>query len=104
MADKQSIAVTVLGQEYRIRSEGDAETVREAAALLDETMVRVRARTRTVDSMGVAVLAALNLAKDVVTRRRESGAGEMDAEALARLGELADRVEQVLADDDATAA
>ena len=84
MADKQSVTVLVLGQEYRIRSEGDADTVREAAALLDETMVRVRERTRTVDSMGVAVLAALNLAKGLVTRRRggaEAGASLVGLES-----------------------
>ncbi len=72
MPAKQTVPVLILGQEYRIRSESDPETVRRAAALLDDTMAKVRSRTGTVDSMDVAVLAALNLANHLVALRESS--------------------------------
>jgi len=88
VAPRQTVAVRILGQEYRIKSEGDPEGVRRAARLLEETLDRVRGRSGTVDSLDVAVLAALNLAHHLVGLRDEArrgrGAG-VDAERLAAL-------------------
>ena len=59
---KRTVPVQIFGQEFRIRSEGDAARIRRAAALVDETMLRVRARSGSADTLDVAVLAALNIA------------------------------------------
>ncbi len=75
MAAKRVVPVTILGQEYKVRGESDAATVQRAAALLDETMSRVRERAGTVDSVDVAVLAALNLANHLITLRDETARG-----------------------------
>jgi cell division protein ZapA len=69
MTGKRSVAVRILGQEYRIRTDGDEESVQRTAALVDETMKRIRERTRTVDSLDLAVLAALNLASELIGSR-----------------------------------
>lgn len=69
MATKRTVSVTILGQEYRIRTEAEAERVRRAAALLDETLERVRSQAGTVDTVDLAVLAALNLANSLVNLR-----------------------------------
>ena len=74
MAEKRSIPVQILGQEYRVKSDSDGEVVRRAAALLDETMNRVRRRAGRADTQDVAVLAALNLANQLVTRDPSAGA------------------------------
>jgi cell division protein ZapA (FtsZ GTPase activity inhibitor) len=87
LADKSSIPVTIQGRDYRIRGEGDAETVRRAAELLNATMDRVRDRSGTVDSMDVTVLAALNLAKSLLV--------EKDGRAPLLL--LEDRVDELVA-------
>lgn len=79
-----------------MRSEGDPEAVRGAAALVDETMERVRERTGTVDTANVAILAALNLAHQLVAPR-EGGGGAGDGGREGRLHALADRIESVLA-------
>jgi cell division protein ZapA (FtsZ GTPase activity inhibitor) len=76
VAAKRSVAVRILGQEYRIRSEGDDASVQRIAARVDETMRRIRERTQTVDSLDLAILAALNLASHL-----EASGGERSAHA-----------------------
>jgi cell division protein ZapA (FtsZ GTPase activity inhibitor) len=62
VSEKRSVSVTIQGKQYKIRADGDGESVTRAAQLLDQTMDRVRERSGTADSIDVAVLAALNLA------------------------------------------
>ena len=69
MSDRRSVPVRIQGQDYRIRSDAPADLVKRAAALVDETMARVRERTGTADSQDVAVLAALNIAHRLVAER-----------------------------------
>ncbi|HVP28192.1 MAG TPA: cell division protein ZapA [Myxococcota bacterium] len=75
---KRSIAVRILGAEYRIRSEADESAVRRVAALVEETMVRIRDRTQTVDTLDLAVLAALNLANDLIALREGAQGAETE--------------------------
>lgn len=70
---KRSVAVRILGHDYRIRTEADREAVERVAQLVHQTMERIRVRTGTVDTLDLAVLAALNLANDLVAVR---GGGE----------------------------
>lgn len=72
MTTKRVVAVTILGQEYKVRGESDPVSVQRAAALLDETMCRVRERAGTVDSVDIAVLAALNLANRLIAQGDEA--------------------------------
>lgn len=87
-APKRTVEVRIQGRAYRIRADGNADAVRRAAALLDETMERVRLRAGTVDSIDIAVLAALNIANSLVSER-ESGSGvALPDERIADLVEL----------------
>ncbi len=85
---KRIVAVKIQGREYRIRAEADPETVQRAAALLDETMDRVRLRAGTVDSVDIAVLAALNIANSLVAQRDAKPAGAIAGDRLESLIEL----------------
>lgn len=73
MADKQTIPVEIQGQQYRIRSDGDGQLVRRAAAMVDETIAKLRSRSTAVDSLDVAILAALNLANQYIAIRDHQG-------------------------------
>jgi cell division protein ZapA (FtsZ GTPase activity inhibitor) len=97
VASRRTIPVQIQGQEYRVRGDGDAGAVRRAASLVDETMDRVRERTRTVDSLDAALLAALNLANRLLALS-ESGEGGAPADAR-RLADLIDSVEFELSAD-----
>lgn len=90
MSQKQTVPVTIQGRVYRIRGDGDPAGVQRAAALLDETMTKVRARSGTADTVDIAVLAALNLANTLATDRtsgRTIEGLEHRIEALAQLVE-----------------
>lgn len=95
MARRASITVRLLGQDYRIASDGDEashEQIQAAAAVVDETMRKLRERTGTVDTLHVAVLAALNVAHRYIAHREAGGRlarGEpFDPERLRALIEL----------------
>lgn len=96
VAAKRSIAIRVLGQEYRIRTDSDPGELQRVAGLVDETMSRLRDRTGAVDSLDLAMMAAVNLARDLLTERASRAGGEDGP----RVGLLADRVEAVLRDDE----
>jgi cell division protein ZapA (FtsZ GTPase activity inhibitor) len=83
VSEARSIAVRIQGHPYRIRSD-DEETIQRVAAFVDATMERIRTRTKTVDSRDVAVLAALNIAKDFLALSEGGGPvseGELRVEA-----------------------
>jgi cell division protein ZapA len=87
---KRSVAVRVRGKELRIRSDADEASLQRIAGYLDETMAQVEQRTGTVDSLGVAMLTALNLAREVVELREERGGAEVAPQRLRSLIELAE--------------
>ena len=69
MSDKRSVAVRIRGQEFRIRSDESPETLQQIAELVDATMTRVAERTGAIDTLDVAMLTALNLAREVMESR-----------------------------------
>jgi cell division protein ZapA len=95
MNSKSTVSVRIRGQEFRIRSDDDEESMQRVAGYLDETMKSVEKRTGTVDSLDVALLTALNLARELV-RIREEQAFVETAIPPDRLCSLTDRVEAAL--------
>jgi len=93
MVPKRAVAVRIRGQEFRVLSDDDEAWLQRVAGYLDETMATVEERTGTVDSLDVALLTALNLARELVEiREREPIANAKGPEAnrLRRLIELAE--------------
>lgn len=71
--DAESVTtVTILNQTYQVRGSDDPEYVRELAGYVDSRMAELARSTPTVDSLRVAVLAALNIANDLLAARRET--------------------------------
>jgi cell division protein ZapA (FtsZ GTPase activity inhibitor) len=70
---KRSVAVEIAGQQYRIRSDADEEALHRLAAYVDRAMLRVRQGTGTADSLDVAVLTCLNLAREILALREQRG-------------------------------
>jgi cell division protein ZapA len=62
--EPQAIAVVIYDQTYRLRG-NDPVYLEKLAATVDEKMRAVAAHGRTVDSLRVAVLAALNVADEL---------------------------------------
>jgi cell division protein ZapA len=58
------VRVVIYDQEYHMRGELDPEYIRGLAQFVDGKMRSIAARTRTVDSLRTAILAALNIADE----------------------------------------
>lgn len=91
-----AVAVRISGHEYKIRSDGDPEALREIAGYVDRAMQRVRDRTGTVDSLDVAVLTCLNLAREILSLRAARTPEGSTAIEDDKLRGLIERVESAL--------
>jgi cell division protein ZapA (FtsZ GTPase activity inhibitor) len=93
VAEKASITVRLRGREFRIRGDDDEASLQRVAKHLDDTMARLEQRTGRVDSLDVALLTALNLAREVIELREGRSASHVDSR---RLRSLIERVESAL--------
>lgn len=87
------VTVSIYDQTYHLRGQ-DAEHIRQLADLVDSKMRAVASQGRTVDSLRVAVLAALNLA-DELSQSSGADAGE----GHARAASLRNLLDEVLIDE-----
>jgi cell division protein ZapA len=63
--EQSSVQVKIYDREYAFRTSGDPERLQALCARLDERMREVAESTGAVDTLKVAVLAALSLADDL---------------------------------------
>ena len=77
--------VEIFGQSYSLRSDAEEEHVRRVAGLVDLKMREVAAGTRSVSTLHIAVLAALDIASEYMhtEARAESLVAEIEARAEA---------------------
>ncbi len=68
---KQVTAVKIFNQTYQVSSGGDPEYVKQLARYVDKVMTEVFENTSAVDSLKVAVLAALNIADERFAARQQ---------------------------------
>jgi len=74
-SERHSVKVRLGGKEYRLRSDASEEAMQQVADYVEGAMQRIRERTDTVDSQDVALLASLNLAREVLYLREQAEAG-----------------------------
>ena len=84
--------VEIFDAVYRVRGRDDEGYLQEVAALVDSKMREVADHTRTADTAKIAILAALNLADELVqSRTRQHGERvEIKERVTALTGELAE--------------
>ncbi len=98
----QSVAVDIYDQIYHLRGT-DSEYIERLAQIVDIKMRAVAAHGNTVDSLRVAVLAALNIADELCTARQrlDSLTGSLQTSqhsARSRATTLAHMLDEVLED------
>ncbi|HET6206886.1 MAG TPA: cell division protein ZapA [Terracidiphilus sp.] len=91
------ITVEIYNQNYHLSGQ-DADHIRKLAAQVDAKMRAVAAQGRTVDSLRVAVLAALNLADDL-SQANAGGVGDAARVGHARAASLRGLLDEVLEDE-----
>ena len=100
--ESQSIAVEIYGQIYHLRGT-DVAYIQQLAHNVDAKMRAVSSQGNTVDSLRVAVLAALNIADELqsLRQRHEALAGSLSLSQVtlrSRAGSLAGLLDEVLED------
>jgi len=65
------IQVEIYGQSYKIRASADSEYIRNIARYVDIKMREIASGTPTVDSLKIAVLAALNITDEFFQMKRQ---------------------------------
>lgn len=93
---KRAVAVRISGQEYRIRSDADESSLQRVAHCVDVAMDQIRSRTGTVDTLDVAILTSLNLAREVLSLRERSSHSDAESSEPERLRELIELAESAL--------
>lgn len=63
------VEVSILGHEYTVKTDADAEYIQEIASYVDQKMSEIVRNTKTVSTLNVAILAALNIADDFFKER-----------------------------------
>jgi len=102
VAREGSVSVDIYDQVYTLRGT-DSEHILRLAATVDEKMRAVAAHGRTVDSLRVAVLAALNIADELMQMRARyetlaRSVGQSESTMRSRAGTLAGMLDEVLED------
>ena len=86
--------IEIFNQTYHVRSAGSEDHIKELARFVDERMREVSSLTPTVDSLKVAVLAALNIADRFFATRQKLD--ELEKTVTERSDKLSDLLEPVL--------
>ena len=89
---KQSVQVTILGQQYTVRSDSSPAEVQQVADLVNQRINEAHNAARTANSYTAVVLALLNVAGELIQARGQVSIG---GEEEARLQRLLTRIEAV---------
>ena len=89
-AARNTVRVTIGGEEYTVRSELPPEYTREVAAYLDASLKRVRDAAPALELHKAAILAALAITDELFQARRG------DQEHAERIAALADELARLL--------
>ena len=92
--NEQTIRVEIYNQTYSIRSDGDNDYILELAEYVDRKMREISSGTLTVDSLKVAILAALHIADEFYQLKHSQA--QTDAQLASRSAECAEMLDRVL--------
>ncbi|HLA95104.1 MAG TPA: cell division protein ZapA [Pyrinomonadaceae bacterium] len=91
---EQTIRVEIYNQTYSIRSDGDNDYILKLAEYVDSKMREISSGTFTVDSLKVAILAALHVADEYHQLLDQQH--QADVQLASRSAECAEMLDRVL--------
>ena len=83
MSTKRSVRVSIVGEEYPIRTERSAELTRAVADYVDRTIRSVLESGTVIETQKAAILAAMKITDELFHAREEGEALAGDMRALA---------------------
>src|SRR5687767_14897541 len=97
---EQSIRVEIYNQTYSIRSDGDNDYITNLAEYVDGKMRDIASGTLTVDSLKVAILAALHIADEYHQLKMQQQ--QTDSQLASRSAECTEMLDRILKNRDMT--
>lgn len=91
---EQTIRVEIYNQTYSIRSDGDNEYIQNLAEYVDSKMREISSGTMTVDSLKVAILAALHIADEFYQLKHTQA--NIDTQLGTRSSECSEMLDKLL--------
>jgi cell division protein ZapA len=97
--EAKAVPITIMGREFRVSCTDDEKPqLLEAVALVNQKMVDLKDRGKTVGLERAAVMAALNIAHEYLTTR--VGSGFDIADIRRRMTVMETTIDQAIADQD----
>lgn len=69
MGKERSVEIKVFGQTYTVKTDAEEDHIQEVARYVNEKMDEVVKKTRSVSTLNVAILTALNVADDFLKEK-----------------------------------
>lgn len=70
-SQSESVNVTLMGQEFRLRTTEDPEFIQKLSELVNSKIEEIRLSTDIVDSNRIVLMASLSLAEDYLSTKEE---------------------------------
>ncbi len=101
-SEERSLRVEIYNQTYSIRSDGDNDYILDLAEYVDSKMREISSGTLTVDSLKVAILAALHIADEY--HQLKATYSQSDLNLGQRSSECSEMLDRILKHRDAAPA
>ncbi len=98
--EQTQLTVRILGRDYQVACpEGEREALLASAEYLSRRMTTVQKKGKTLGMERIAVMTALNMARDLLDMEQRRKRAPVDDEASDRLSQLQLRIESALDDN-----
>ena len=84
MGKEQLVEIKVFGQTYTVKTDAEEEYIKEVAKYVNDKMEEVLKKTKTVSTLNVAILTALNIADDLIKEKEKRIALLREVEAKSK--------------------
>ncbi len=91
MGKERLVDIKVFGQTYTVKTDAEEDHIQEVARYVNEKMDEVLKKTRSVSTMNVAILTALNIADDLLREKERRIALLREIETKSK--ELAEKID-----------
>ncbi len=99
MKEERVVEINVFGQAFSVKSEDDEDHIQAVARYVNEKMEEILKKTRSVSTLNVAILTALNIADDLLKEREQRKALLREVEVKSR--DLIEKIEMRMAGKEA---
>jgi len=84
MGRERLVEIKVFGQTYTVKTDAEEDYIQEVAKYVNEKMEEVLKKTKSVSSLNVAILTALNIADDLLREKEKRTALLREVEAKSK--------------------